>query len=414
MGKGGNPSTPKKLAVGGPMVNTRQPESDADMTVFGDGTHNYPIQDATSGGRNLDFIWSDYQEPHAERKRAIIKKYGRKITSLFGPSWKTKYCVLFVVTLHVTLAYLLRDMTWSWQFWLVSYVLGGMLTQNLFLAIHEITHNLAFRDHRLNKLLAIFANLPICIPYSGKFPGYHHEHHRYQGVDGIDTDVPTPAEAWLLRKAGFPGKLFFAVFQIFFYALRPMFVRHNPLDFWFLLNVAVQFAFDAALYKYCGMGAIWYLLMSAFFSGSLHPCAAHFIAEHYVFLGDIETYSYYGWLNIFSYNVGYHNEHHDFPYVAWDKLPQVRAIASDFYDNLPYHRSWPQVIYEFLVHDNMSSFSRVKRSDVTGLAAIPMGSRRSKIASAPSVAKSKSRKPSMAAKSKKKPRSKRTKSKSRK
>ena len=40
---------------------------------------------------------------------------------------------------------------------------------NLFLAIHEITHNLAFRGVRNNKLLALFANFPIGIPYSMMF-----------------------------------------------------------------------------------------------------------------------------------------------------------------------------------------------------------------------------------------------------
>lgn len=52
---------------------------------------------------------------------------------------------------------------------ILAYVIGGTANQNLFLAIHEITHNLAFKGIKSNKALAMFANLPIGIPYCSAF-----------------------------------------------------------------------------------------------------------------------------------------------------------------------------------------------------------------------------------------------------
>lgn len=67
-------------------------------------------------------------------------------------------------------AWLLRDTpVMSWPFLVTAYVVGATANQNLFLAIHEISHNLAFKSPTANRLLAIFANLPIGIPYSASF-----------------------------------------------------------------------------------------------------------------------------------------------------------------------------------------------------------------------------------------------------
>lgn len=102
--------------------------------------------------------------------------------------------------------------------------------------------------------------------------------------------------------------------------------------------------------------------MSSFFAGSLHPCAAHFIAEHYLWDGlEQETYSYYGPLNWLAYNVGYHNEHHDFPSVPWTRLPKLRKLAPEFYDPIPSHPSWPMVIVNFIRDKEVGIFARAKR-----------------------------------------------------
>ena len=70
------------------------------------------------------------------------------------------------------------------------------------------------------------------------------------------------------------------------------------------MATVLSFDFLLATYVPGGKYVFIYLIMSSFWAGSLHPLAGHFIAEHYVWDNlQQETYSYYGWLNIFAYNV---------------------------------------------------------------------------------------------------------------
>lgn len=275
----------------------------------------------------------------------------------------TKFIAVAVVFVQLAAAWSVWKWEWhpfNWKFLLLAYALGGTATQNTFLAIHEITHNLAFKGIRANKMLAIFVNSIIGIPYAMMFKQYHIEHHKHLGEDGVDTDLPTRFELVCLNHV--LGKAFFATFQIFFYALRPGFIKTQRLTGWHVVNLAFQLAFDSLVVSFFGWTPFIYLLQSAFFAGSLHPCAAHFIAEHYMFGGIAqETWSYYGPLNILAYNVGYHNEHHDFPSVPWTRLPELRKIAPEYYDCLPRHTSWPMVTVQFILGTDSGLWARIKR-----------------------------------------------------
>ncbi|KAJ7698695.1 fatty acid desaturase-domain-containing protein [Mycena rosella] len=315
-----------------------------------------------------DFLWVMTEEPHRTRRMQIMKAHP-EVTKLMGHEPLTKYVVLGVVSLQLYCAFALRYTSpWSPLFLVCAYVIGGTANHNLFLAIHEITHNLAFKRIVPNKLLAIFANIPIGVPYSVMFKGYHLEHHKFQGQDNIDTDLPTHLELVLLNNV--LGKVFFATFQILFYALRPGIVRAQRLGRWHALNFFVQLTFDYLLVLTIGWRPLIYLIASSFFAGSLHPCAGHFIAEHYLWDGLAqETYSYYGPLNVLAYNVGYHNEHHDFPSVPWTRLPALRALAPEAYDTLPSHPSWPMVIVNFIRDKEVGIFARAKRLSKAAAAA---------------------------------------------
>ncbi|KAF8434813.1 dihydroceramide delta(4)-desaturase [Boletus edulis BED1] len=326
-------------------------------TVNDDGrSHPGPPQDPA------DFLWLMTEEPHRSRRMAVMKAHP-DVVKLMGHESLTKYVVLAVVSFQVLIAVQLRHShPLSFWFLFLAYAVGGTANHNLFLAIHEITHNLAFKGIDANKALAVFANLPIGIPYSASFKRYHLEHHKHLGEDGIDVDLPTHLELLCLNNV--LGKTFFATFQIFFYALRPGFVRTQKLTRWHFINLVAQLVFDYVLVQAFGIRPLLYLLFSSFFAGSLHPCAGHFIAEHYVWDGlNQETYSYYGPLNILAYNVGYHNEHHDFPSIPWTRLPALRALAPEFYDIIPSHPSWSMVIINFIRDPEVGIFARVKRPE---------------------------------------------------
>lgn len=368
------PSATMQWLGGERVVSKTAPSVHVDWSLYGGEERTGPTDDVP--GRKWmppihdkpvasdDFLWSMTEEPHRTRRMAILKAHP-EVRKLMGHEPLTKYVVLAVVCLQIVLACVMNAFDihpLDWRFLLTAYVIGGTANQHIFLAIHEITHNLAFKGIRANRILAIIANFPIAVPYAMTFKPYHIEHHKHLGEDGIDTDMPTKWELYLLNNV--LGKAFFATFQLLFYAVRPGIVRAQRLTQWNFISIAAQCLFNFVLYEACGRSwtPLLYLLESSFFAGSLHPVAGHFIAEHYVFSNiEQETWSYYGALNILLYNVGYHNEHHDFPSIPWTRLPALHHLASEFYTVLPYHTSWTMVIWSFIFTNHSGMHARVKR-----------------------------------------------------
>lgn len=304
-----------------------------------------------------DYIWTYTEQPHSDRRRQIVKAHP-EIKQLFGVDHSLKYVVASCVLAQIVACYLLRESSWL-LILLQAYFFGGIVNHGLTLAIHDISHNTAVKSPLGNRFFGMIANLPIGVPMSISFKKYHVEHHRYLGEDALDTDVPTEFEAKLFTTPF--RKMLWVFLQPVFYAFRPLTIyKKYPSDME-IVNTIVQIAFDVAIVHFCSWRSLAYLLLGTMLAMGLHPSAGHFVAEHYVFNPGQETYSYHGFWNLVLYNVGYHVEHHDFPYIPGRFLPKVREIAPEFYSDLHVHDSWLNVLYQFVTNPAIGPYSRMKR-----------------------------------------------------
>ncbi len=308
----------------------------------------------------LEFARSTEKEPHLERARAILRAHP-EIKDLCGPTPITAFFVVLLVAGQVGLAWALRDSPW-WALLATAWLVGAFIDHGLWVLIHECTHNLVFRSPRLNAALQLFTNLPILFPAAASFRKYHLIHHRFQGDPELDADLATPFEARLIGNSFF-GKAFWQLNFWAFQAMRVPRLKRVPFfDAWYAGNLSIQLAFIAGSYALLGPRALVYMFLSSIFAIGLHPLGARWIQEHFLVKPPQETYSYYGPLNWVAFNVGYHNEHHDVMRVPWTRLPKVRQLAPEFYDNLHYHRSWTALWLKFLFDPSLSLYSRMTRT----------------------------------------------------
>lgn len=309
---------------------------------------------------DLKFRTVDHPEPHVQRTREIIRAHP-EIRKLFGPTPVTAVYVFGLVAVQILMAHYVKDAPW-WLVLIAAYLFGAFVCHGLWALIHDCTHNLAFRGNRANSWLQIAANLPHVFPSAMSFRKYHLLHHKYQGDLELDADLPAPFEVAFAGRSSV-RKALWLLFYFLFQSTRVVRLKNiEGIDRWIVLNFVVMVAFLTGVYYVSGLQAIGYLTLSSIFSIGLHPVGARWIQEHFMVHPTQETYSYYGPLNYTAFNVGYHNEHHDFISVPWSRLPRVRAAAPEYYNTLIYHTSWTRLLLKFIFDRNLHLRSRTVRS----------------------------------------------------
>jgi len=308
-----------------------------------------------------DFSYSDQPEPHKLRTREILKSHP-EIRNLISRTEASFYYVLGIVALQIVVSILLSKQTW-WHALIIAYFIGAFANHTLFVLIHECAHNLVFKSRAANMITSIVCDLPMSIPTAISFRSYHLKHHSFQGNYYLDADLSSRWEAKLIGNSFFGKALWLLLFPVF-QGLRPPRLKEIMfMNKWTILNWIIVFGFDFVLIYFYGWISFLYLVASLFFSIGFHPLGARWIQEHYLTYPPQETYSYYGPLNFVALNVGYHNEHHDFPSVPWNNLPKIKNAAPEFYNNLVWHKSWTKLFFKFLFDSRLSLFSRMVRTN---------------------------------------------------
>ena len=290
---------------------------------------------------------------HQERSNFLKKKYNF-IKDIPSVCPKLKYDIVLLFLLSLVASYLSLFVKY---YFLYSYFLGGILMNSVTLGMHEVTHYHAFSNIKYNRYLSIICDLSFGLPISESFRRYHRLHHLNNGVVGLDPDLPSDLEIKYFK--GKLGKLLWIVLQGFFYSIRPLTVQQfKPTNLQLFSGLLCLMRF-IILYNFFSLKVALFTMISLFIGTGLHPLAGHFITEHFYHTQQIETCSYYGWMNKLTFNVGYHVEHHDFPNIPGSYLPYLHNKISE-YKKTPNVSSWVGNMIDFIIDDKYTLNNRYK------------------------------------------------------
>lgn len=311
---------------------------------------------------------------HRERKKRILKEYP-EILTLTGHDTRTQYYAYTVFLLQIFFCYLVKDS------FALAFILGATvapyLDQGVLVLIHEVSHNMVFPEKTIkspkNRLLGILCNTVMLVPISEIFRQHHNAHHLTLGDMGTDVDVPMRSEVKFVGNSRILKALWLFL-NMFILPIRSMKKLPPVWNLFMVLNWITSIGFGIVLLFTC-RPALVYLLCGTILSQSLHPSNARQVQRHIRQFKDdridhkeaegkfvplekrkMNTFSYYGFMNAFTLNVGYHVEHHDFANISWSKLPELRRIAGEkwYPTNYAYNTRGVFDIMTFVLDDDIT------------------------------------------------------------
>lgn len=307
-----------------------------------------------------NFVAAPGPNQHPSRAAAIARAHP-EVRALAGPAPASLALILLLVVSQLALAYALRDAP-IWLLLAVAYFIGGTINIGLFAMIHEASHGLLSHHRLLNRAGAYLANAATFWPAAESFLRHHRRHHAHLGSYERDPSVPRRWEAQWVGRTPVRKLIWLAAYSVI-YPLR--FYSLNAGGRFFEPAMLVNFLFQASINT--GLALVWgvqapiYLALSFALSFGAHPLNAMTIQEHSLAVSGQDTYSYYGWANVLTFNAGHHVEHHDFPRIPWIRLPRLRKIAPEFYDALHSYQSWSAVLFDFIFDPRWCLWRRAVR-----------------------------------------------------
>jgi sphingolipid delta-4 desaturase len=193
----------------------------------------------------------------------------------------------------------------------------------------------------------------MCVPISEIFKQHHGRHHSKLGEEAYDVDIPSTLEVEFVGNSKIL-KFLWLTFNIIILPIRSLIRLEVRTDRFLVLNWIVCLGFGASMFFY-SKPTFLFLILSMLNSQGFHPANARQLQRH-IHNGEermlskknVEphTYSYYGPVNKFTLNVGYHLEHHDFHRIPYSKLPELKRIAGEkWYPSTKAH--YTRGVYDF-------------------------------------------------------------------